>query len=356
MAENLSNADLALLVALYEWMTKPGSKGFLEERAIPHLPETLPAIEVRALLTTATEAGLLHKGIGISIDTNLPRGTFWQFTSRGLEAARAAIRNSLEKPSSVSANFSSFCSYLLVAMADYTDRQARGEFTGGMLELAEIAKAYDLTFFPGWIRRAGEVFADKGWAHIEYTLGGGEDGGIHAALNGVGFLEAERLKGLLFANGIKIPRFSGKDSFGSAVQTNESAAGTLPIVVAGNTEVNWPAIEGFAPASDRSVRLDDNAPGRKEAIGKLQELEKFLTSGSNELNLSADDRQVAVKEIKPFRERLEQRCVRIGEVYNAVTKGSTLIWLLDKVGGHAVAGIITAALAALGLLAKALIG
>lgn len=336
MAENLSNADLGLLVALYEWMTKPGSKGFLEERAIPHLPETLPAIEVRALLTTATEAGLLHKGIGISIDTNLPRGTFWQFTSRGLEAARAAIRNSLEKPSSVSANFSSFCSYLLVAMADYTDRQARGEFTGGMLELAEIAKAYDLTFFSGWIRRAGEVFADKGWAHIEYTLGGGEDGGIHVTLNGVGFLEAERLKGLLFANDIKIPGFSGKDSFGSAVQTNGSATDISPNLVAESQEVSSQGIEGFAPASDRIVRLDDNAPGRKEALENLEKIETALESGSNELKLTADERVVILSETRTLRQRLADGRVRLGALFQAIAPDGFLLLIIRKLAEDAI--------------------
>lgn len=317
-------------------MTQPGSKGFLEERAIPQLPEALPAIEVRALLPTATEAGLLNKGVGISIDTNLPRGTFWQFTPKGIETARAKIRESQSQAGSSPTNFSSFCTHLIVAMADYTDRQARGEFSRELLELAEIAKAYDLAFFPGWIRRASEVFADKAWAHIEYTLGGGEDSGIHATLNGVGFLEAERLKGLLFANDIKIPRFSGEDSFGSAVQKNGSAADISPNLVAESQEVSSQGIEGFAPASDRIVRLDDNAPGRKEALENLEKIETALESGSNELKLTADERVVILSETRTLRQRLADGRVRLGALFQAIAPDGFLLLIIRKLAEDAI--------------------
>lgn len=337
-------------------MTQPGSKGFLEERAIPQLPEALPAIEVRTLLPTATEAGLLNKGVGISIDANLPRGTFWQFTPKGIETARAKIRESQNQASSTPVNFSLFCTYLLVAMADYTDRQARGEFRRRALELAEIAKAYELAFSPGWIRRASEVFADKSWASIEYTLSNSEDDGVHVTLNGIGFLEAERLKGLLSTNDIKIPKFSIKENSDPTVLETKPSAGMTLGFVDGSNEVNLPSSEGFVPASDRIVRLDDNAPGRLEAIENLDKIEKLLESGNNELKLTADERMVIVSEIKPLRERLLTKHVRVGEVCNAVTKGSPLVWLLDKVAGHAVGIVIGTALAALGLLAKALIG
>lgn len=336
MPEKLSDADLGILVVLYQWMAEPGSKGFLEERAIPHLPEALPAMDVRALLPAATEAGLLHKGVGISIDTNLPRGTFWQFTPKGIETARAKIRESQGQAGSSPTNFSSFCTHLIVAMADYTDRQARGEFSRGKLELVEIAKAYDLAFIPGWIRRASEVFSDKSWAHIEYTLGGGEDGGIHATLNGVGFLEAERLKGLLFANGIKIPRFSGKDSFGSAVQANESAADVSPNLVAESREVSSQGIEGFAPASDRIVRLDDNAPGRKEAFENLEKIETALESGSNELKLTADERVVILSETRTLRQRLADGRVRLGALFQAIAPHGFLLLIISKLAEDAI--------------------
>jgi hypothetical protein len=317
-------------------MNRPGSKGFLEERAIPQLPEALPAIEVRALLPTATEAGLLHKGIGISIDTNLPRGTFWQFTPKGLETAREKIRESVSQAASSATNFSSFCTHLIVAMADYTDRQARGEFSRGTLELSEIARAYDLAFFPGWIRRASEVFADKAWAHIEYTLGGGEDGGIHATLNGVGFLEAERLKGLLFANGIKVPKFSREESFSSTTESKESTADVSPSLVAGSTGVKPPGIEGFAPASDRIVRLDDNAPGRKEALENLERIETALESGSNELTLTADERVVVLSETRSLRQRLADGRVRLGALFQAIAPHGFLFLIIGKLAEDAI--------------------
>ncbi len=354
MPEKLSDADLGILVVLYQWMAEPGSKGFLEERAIPHLPEALPAMDVRALLPAATEAGLLHKGVGISIDTNLPRGTFWQFTPKGIETARAKIRESQGQAGSSPTNFSSFCTHLIVAMADYTDRQARGEFSRGILELVEIAKAYDLAFIPGWIRRASEVFSDKSWAHIEYTLGGGEDGGIHATLNGVGFLEAERLKGLLFANGIKVPKFSGKDSVGSSIQANESAVDTSTNLVAGSGEVSSQGIAGFAPASDRIVRLDDNAPGRREAVEILEKIEVELTSGSNELKLTADERLVVLSETRPLRERLSGGWVRVGDLVNAVAPRGVLAWLVDKLSGTTLGEIAKTAFSSISTLLRSL--
>ncbi|MCZ8142411.1 MAG: hypothetical protein O9273_12100 [Acetobacteraceae bacterium] len=296
-------------------------------------------------------------GLLVPILEHLVSAAFLRRDPRGIFTLTPLGLSVIDKRDLLNENtFTAFCDLLLVALADYTDRQSSGKSSAAVVELEAIAKAYNLSFAQGWIRRASQVFASKPWADVEYSLGQGEDGGIHAILNGIGLLEAERLKGQISAIGIRLPKFSLEERFEQSLAAERPSADTTPILADTRSQIGMLDFEGFAPASDRSVRLDDNAPGRKEAIEKLQELEKFLTSGSNELNLSADDRQVAVKEIKPFRERLEQRCVRIGEVYNAVTKGSTLIWLLDKVGGQAVAGVITAALVALGLLAKALIG
>ena len=249
--------------------------------------------------------------------------------------------------------FTAFCDLLLVALANHSEQQVT-KFDA--FDLRSIAELYALEFTPGWIEGASEVFEKRDLAKIKRLSESEQDGLISAALTGPGVLEAERLRKELLERGILPPTYPPLDVMKRVNQSLTQPDGSTLSVIRINEKLSSNDILGFVPASDRSVRLDDNAPGRKEAIEKLQELEKVLTSGSNDLNLSADDRQVAMDEIKPFRERLEQRRVRIGEVYNAVTKGSTLIWLLDKVGGHAVAGIIAAALTALGLLAKALIG
>ena len=257
-------------------------------------------------------------------------------------------RNSFDR-----GTFTAFCDLLLVALANHSEQQVT-KFDA--FDLRSIAELYALEFTPGWIEGASEVFEKRELAKIKRLSESEQDGLISAALTGPGLLEAERLRKELLERGILPPTYPPLDVLKRVNQSLTQPDGSTLSVIRINEKLSSNDILGFAPASDRSVRLDDNAPGRKEAIEKLQELEKVLTSGSNDLNLSADDRQVAVDEIKPFRERLEQRRVRIGEVYNAVTKGSTLIWLLDKVGGHAVAGTIAAALTALGLLAKALIG
>ena len=249
--------------------------------------------------------------------------------------------------------FTAFCDLLLVALANHSEQQVT-KFDA--FDLRSIAELYALEFTPGWIEGASEVFEKRELAKIKRLSESEQDGLISAALTGPGLFEAERLRKELLERGILPPTYPPLDVMKRVDQSLTQPDGSTLSINRINEKLSSNDVLGFVPASDRSVRLDDNAPGRKEAIEKLQELEKVLTSGSNDLNLSADDRQVAVDEIKPFRERLEQRRVRIGEVYNAVTKGSTLIWLLDKVGGHAVAGTIAAALTALGLLAKALIG
>lgn len=114
--------------------------------------------------------------------------------------------------------------------------------------------------------------------------------------------------------------------------------------------------DAFVPASDRVVRLDDNAPEVKSAIETLEHLESALVSGSNELPLTADERRVVASEARSILDRMRSGWIRIGEVQRAVTKGSPLVWLADKVGGTAVGALVLGAITALGVLAKALLG
>lgn len=110
-----------------------------------------------------------------------------------------------------------------------------------------------------------------------------------------------------------------------------------------------------APASDRVVRLDDNAPGRLDAIEHLVELSSSLASRSNDLPLEAEDRRVVASEINPLIERLRSGQVRVGEIASAVTKGSPLVWLADKLAGLTLGGVVALALGALGLLLRSLL-
>jgi hypothetical protein len=336
-AQKLTARDAEVLWAIRTFFEENRYKTALHfDEVLEACPENIVAGILMPTLERLVLAGFLGRNT---------RGLF-SLTPLGLGVMDK--RNSFDK-----GTFTAFCDLLLVALANHSEQQVT-KFDA--FDLRVIAELYALEFTPGWIEGASEVFEKRDLAKIKRLSESEQDGLISAALTGPGLLEAERLRKELLERGILPPTYPPLDVMKRVNQSLTQPDGSTLSVIRINEKLSSNNILGFVPASDRSVRLDDNAPGRKEAIEKLQELEKVLTSGSNDLNLSADDRQVAVDEIKPFRERLEQRRVRIGEVYNAVTKGSTLIWLLDKVGGHAVAGIIAAALTALGLLAKALIG
>lgn len=336
-AQKLTARDAEVLWAIRAFFEANRYKSELRfDEVLKACPENIVAGVLRPILERLVLAGFLGRD---------PHGLF-SLTPLGLGVIDK--RNSFDK-----GTFTAFCDLLLVALANHSEQQVT-KFDA--FDLRSIAELYALEFTPGWIEGASEVFEKRELAKIKRLSESEQDGLISAALTGPGLLEAERLRKELLERGILPPTYPPLDVMKRVNQSLTQPDGSTLSVIRINEKLSSNDVLGFVPASDRSVRLDDNAPGRKEAIEKLQELEKVLTSGSNDLNLSADDRQVAVDEIKPFRERLEQRRVRIGEVYNAVTKGSTLIWLLDKVGGHAVAGIIAAALTALGLLAKALIG
>ena len=275
--------------------------------------------------------------------------------TRGLFTLTPLGLGAIDKRDSLNENtFTAFCDLLLVALADYTDRQSSGKSSAAVVELEAIAKAYNLSFAQGWIRRASQVFASKPWADVEYSLGQGEDGGIHAILNGIGLLEAERLKGQISAIGIRLPKFSLEEGFEQSLAAERPSADTTPILADTRSQIGMLDFEGFAPASDRVVRLDDNAPGRREAIENLERIESELKSGSNELKLTADERSVVLSETRPLRERLLDGRVRVGDLINAVAPRGGLAWLIDKLGGTALAEIAKAVVSSISALLRSL--
>ena len=275
--------------------------------------------------------------------------------TRGLFTLTPLGLGAIDKRDSLNENtFTAFCDLLLVALADYTDRQSSGKSSAAVVELEAIAKTYNLSFAQGWIRRASQVFASKPWADVEYSLGQGEDGGIHAILNGIGLLEAERLKGQISTIGIRLPNFSLEEGFEQSLAAERPSADTTPILADTRSQIGMLDFEGFAPASDRVVRLDDNAPGRREAIENLERIESELKSGSNELKLTADERSVVLSETRPLRERLLDGRVRVGDLINAVAPRGGLAWLIDKLGGTALAEIAKAVVSSISALLRSL--
>ena len=334
MVEKLNDARLNLLVILYNWMTKPGSTGFLEERAIPDLPASWPAVEIRALVQAATAAAWMRRDLGISIgDANLPKGIFWEFTAKGIDLVRSRASEDHLPIITTSGSFSSFCDMLLVALSDHATQQAT-KFDA--FDLRAIAELYNLQFTADWIYLAGEVFTNRQWANITHFSDPGTEGIFSAALTGPGLLEAERLRKELLERGITPPTYPPLDGMKhvnqSLMQPDSSTLSDVGI----NKKLGSTDVVGFVPASDRIVRLDDNAPGRKEALENLEKIETALESGSNELKLTADERVVILSETRTLRQRLADGRVRLGALFQAIAPHGFLLLIISKLAEDAI--------------------
>jgi hypothetical protein len=363
VAGNLSDANLDLLVALYQWMTSSGSKGFLEERAIPSLPQSLPSLEVRALLRTATEAGLLRRDIGFSAgNPNLPSGNFWEFTGEGIATTRSRIDETQRHMGGHATTFSSFCNLLLVALADHTDRQGQNFDS---FDLRAIAELYALEFKIGWIERASEVFQNSNWATINRVLGFGQDGGVHATLTGDGLLKVEALKNQLVKSGVALPTYPSSVDTSSLKTSTSLSAGTAPHSTSGNTLGSFsssafafstnsaPTIiaedtdsAGPIPAADRFVTRSDNAPLFEKAEQELEALTEAVRA-ANDLRVTADERLAIISEVEGISSLLRLPAVRARAIYDAVLENSLLKWLAVAAGAGVVGEKATAAVNAL---------
>jgi hypothetical protein len=237
--------------------------------------------------------------------------------------------------------FSQWSEKLLIALADRDSREP-----GNVTDLEDLAKSTVPFFQAGWVRKAHDVFSQSGWISGSKTIGETIDAGQLAFLTGLGLQEAERLG------------FRATPSAAEPINLEHAPPLIVPTIVALPVApiriFDEPAaiVMDQVPASDRIVRLDDNAPGRADAIEALEKIEALLVSGSNDLALTADERMVVLSEISPLRQRLESKIVRIGEFVMAVSKGAPLVWLADKMVGTIVGSLALAAIAGLVTLAR----
>jgi hypothetical protein len=347
VVEKLNEARLNLLVILYKWMTKPGSTGFLEERAIPDLPASLPAVEIRALLQTATAAGWMRRDLGISIsDTNLPKGIFWEFTAKGIDLVRSRASEDRLPIITTSASFSSFCDMLLVALADHATQQAT-KFDA--FDLRAIAELYNLQFTADWIYLAGEVFTNRQWAKITHFSDPGTEGIISAALTGPGLLEAERLRKELLERGTIPPTYPPLDNVESVKTSTVPSAGTAPTFISSDLDVGSSVKAASIPAADRFVTRADNAPLFEDADKKLQAVIDAIPA-DNELRVSAEDRLLLVREVKDIKSLINQPRVQLRAIYHATRESSILVWFAKEFASGVVQALAAAAVTALLLL------
>jgi hypothetical protein len=229
--------------------------------------------------------------------------------------------------------FTGFCDLLLVALANHAEQQVT-KFDA--FDLRSIAELYTLEFTPGWIDGASEVFEKRELAKIKRFSESEQDGLISAALTGPGLLEAERLRKELLERGITPPTYPPLDGMErvkqSLIQPDSSTLSDVGI----NKKLGSTDVVGFVPASDRIVRLDDNAPGRKEALENLEKIETALESGSNELKLTADERVVILSETRTLRQRLADGRVRLGALFQAIAPDGFLLLIIRKLAEDAI--------------------
>lgn len=229
--------------------------------------------------------------------------------------------------------FTGFCDLLLVALANHAEQQVT-KFDA--FDLRSIAELYALEFTPGWIDGASEVFEKRELAKIKRFSESEQDGLISAALTGPGLLEAERLRKELLERGITPPTYPPLDGMErvkqSLIQPDSSTLSDVGI----NKKLGSTDVVGFVPASDRIVRLDDNAPGRKEALENLVKIETALESGSNELKLTADERVVILSETRTLRQRLADGRVRLGALFQAIAPDGFLLLIIRKLAEDAI--------------------
>ena len=287
----------------------------------------------------------MRRDLGISIsDTNLPKGIFWEFTAKGIDLVRSRASEDRLPIITTSASFSSFCDMLLVALADHATQQAT-KFDA--FDLRAIAELYNLQFTADWIYLAGEVFTNRQWAKITHFSDPGTEGIISAALTGPGLLEAERLRKELLERGIIPPTYPPLDNVESVKTSTVPSAGTAPTFISSDLEAGSSVKAVSIPAADRIVRLDDNAPGRREAIENLEIIEAALDSGSNELNLTADERIVVLSETRSLRERLADGRVRLGALAQAIAPKGFLILIAGTLAQESIVNAASIAISAI---------
>jgi hypothetical protein len=203
--------------------------------------------------------------------------------------------------------------------SDFRDRfllaLARKEEADGprIFDLKQIADDSGLAYRPGWVRKAATQFKNNGWVLAAFTIGGGEDGGLHAQLTGNGLEAAERLTSVMSPRG--------------RVQE--------------------------VPAADRIVPLDHNSPEYREAVNALEEVAEAVRSNNEYANEDPEDRNQRLVELEAAEKLLE--APRVSESAIKIFAIRTLRYLGDKFADHAIGLLAGAAITALlALLQKAL--
>jgi hypothetical protein len=312
-AQKLTARDAEVLWAIRAFFEANRYKSELKfDEVLKACPENIVAGVLRPILERLVLAGFLGRD---------PRGLF-SLTPLGLGVIDK--RNSFDK-----GTFTAFCDLLLVALADYTDRQSSGKSSAAVVELEAIAKAYNLSFAQGWIRRASQVFASKPWADVEYSLGQGEDGGIHAILNGMGLLEAESLRKGLLERGIIPPAYPPLDNVESVKTSTVPSAGTTPVFIGDDSALEGQGNSGSIPASDRFVVIDHNSQSYRETSESIEKVRTAVTQ-ANDLFATEGEKLEVLSELSNLQKLFSGETLRIGALKQYTEGSGTLPYLYQK--------------------------
>ena len=114
--------------------------------------------------------------------------------------------------------------------------------------------------------------------------------------------------------------------------------------------------DNLIPASDRFVRLDDNAQIRDEAVKALDELVDALNhKAPNDLFARAEDRLAVVSEVRSLSDQLKAPVIRAQVIAQAMADKGLLKWLALATAAGPVGDAATAVLTFLARLASVVI-
>lgn len=167
--------------------------------------------------------------------------------------------NSSADTHEVKPNYRFFKNQLLISLAAVDSKSGSSFYN-----LKEIADDTGLHYLPGWVTKAAYDFRDSGYITDAFTMGGGEDGGLSAALTGSGLEKAQELT---------------ENSGDNDDRENE---GSFIAEMLATRKIS-------IPASDREVGRNDNQESWDEAARSLEAVvEEFKKDHPRDNSVAAE--------------------------------------------------------------------
>ena len=231
------------------------------------------------------------------------------------------LAEQLQRPNSADdqpIRFTKFKDEILIVLAKEDEKESATRY----FELKDIAEIYGIPYKPGWVRKAAYQLRDMGYIQDAFTMGGGEDGRLSAALTGDGLSAAEELEDLGGVTDYAQPLFD-------IVELDDTTTDDSGIPVIG------------VPASDRTVALDHNSPGYHDVIKSLEELKGAIESNNEYRSSDIEEHERRLTDIETTLKILENE--RVNENTLKVAAFGTLVYLIEKFVEHPIGALAQAA-------------